>query len=76
MCKEIKNRIEELNTDLILQETKIDVVLKEIKTFAIKIDSKSINKFRQLLNDLQHYKNEYTCIKTQLITFNRYQLSH
>jgi len=76
VCKDIKNRIEELNTDLVLQETKIDVVLKEIKTFAIKIDSNSTSKFRQLLNDLQHYKNEYNCIKTQLKTFNAYQVSH
>lgn len=73
MCKEIKNRIEELNTDLVLQETKIDVVLKELKTFAIKIDSVSTNKFRQLLNDLQHYKNEYNCIKTQLKTLTVYE---
>jgi hypothetical protein len=76
MCKEIENRIEELNTNLVLQETKIFLLLNEIKKYAIKIDSNSVHKFRQLLNDLQHYKNEYNSIKTQLRTFTSYQLSH
>jgi hypothetical protein len=73
MCKEIKKRIESLDKDLKLQETKINLVLKDLKDFALKVDSISVNKFRQLLNDLQHFKNEYNCIKTQLNTFTIYQ---
>jgi hypothetical protein len=69
----INKRIEELNTDLVLQETKIDLTLKELKQFAIQIDLNSITHFRRLMNDLMRYKNEYTSILTQLKTFKVYQ---
>ena len=68
-----KKRIEKLNTNLILQEVKIDLVLKELKHYSILTDLNSNKKFRILLNDLQHYKNTYNCIYTQLNTFTAYQ---
>lgn len=66
-------RIEELNIDLSIQETKINLVLKDLKNITHKIDSISVNKFRNLMNDLQHYKNEYNGIKTQIRTYTVYQ---
>jgi len=69
----INKRIEELNTDLVLQETRIDITLKELKEFSIKTDLQSVKKFSLLLFDLQHLKNEFNCIHTQLMTFTAYQ---
>lgn len=76
MCKEIKNRIEELNTDLVLQETKIDVVLKELKTLFIKADLNSKKSFFKSLDELRHLKHDYDCIKTQLETLTIYEFRH
>lgn len=66
-------RIEELNTNLVLQETKLFLILDELKIFALKTDLAANTKFTNLIKDLEHYKNEYNCIDTQLNTFITYQ---
>ena len=59
-------KIEDLNTSLVLQEVKIDLVLKELKYYSTLIDIYSITQFRRLLKDLQHYKHSYNEIYKEL----------
>lgn len=68
-----KNRIEELNTNLVLTETKILVVLDEIEELIFKQDEESSIKFILSINNLQHLKNEYHTIYIQLKTLKAYQ---
>lgn len=59
-------KIEELNTNLVLQDLKIDLVLKDLKYYSALTDSESIIKFKILLKELQHNKNIYNVIYSQL----------
>lgn len=68
-----KKRIEELNTNLVLQETIIFMLIDDLKNTALKTDSDSCKKFRFLLNEIQHNKNEYNSIYVQLNTFTAYE---
>ena len=66
-------RIDELNTNLVLQETKLLLCIDNLKELILKTDSISVNYFRFHLNELQHLKNEYNTIYIQLKTFTDYQ---
>lgn len=66
-------RIEELNINLVLQETKMLVVIDNLKSLILKIDSNSIKDFIFAMNELQHYKSEYNTIYIQLKTFTEYK---
>ena len=66
-------RIEELNTNLVLQETKILLCIDNLKELIFKTDSISVNYFRFHLNELQHLKNEYNTIYIQLKTLTAYK---
>ena len=68
-----KNRIDELNTNLVLQETKILLCIDNLKELILKTDSISLNYFRFYLNELQHLKNEYNTIYIQLKTLTAYE---
>ena len=68
-----KNRIEELNTNLVLTETKILVVLEELEELIFNHDEESSIKFILSLNNLQHLKNEYHIIYIQLKTLTAYK---
>ncbi len=69
----INKRIEELNTNLVLQETKIYLCLDDIKSNFLKMDNQSLSDFRKFLNRLQYLKNEYNAIYVQLSTFTAYK---
>ncbi len=66
-------RIEELNTSLVLQETKLLLCIDNLKELICKTDSISVNYFRFHLNELQYLKNEYNTIYIQLETLTSYQ---
>lgn len=69
----LKNRIEELNTNLVLKETIIIMLIDDLQKTVIKTDSDSCKKFRFLLNEIQHNKNEYNSIYVQLNIFTAYE---
>jgi hypothetical protein len=69
----LKNRIEELNTNLVLQETKMLLVIDNLKSLILKTDSNSKKSFFIAINELQHFKNEYNSIFIQLKTLTAYQ---
>lgn len=66
-------RIEELNTYLVLKETIIIMLIDDLKNSAIKTDSSSCKKFKFLLDEIQHNKNEYNTTYIQLQTLTSYQ---
>ena len=66
-------RIEELNTNLVLKETNILVVLNELEKLIFKHDKDSLTKFILLIKELQHLKNEYNTIYFQLKTLTAYE---
>lgn len=66
-------RIDELNTNLVLKETIIIMLIDDLKNTATKTDSNSCKKFKFLLNEIQHNKNEYNTIYIQLQTLTSYQ---
>ncbi len=68
-----KNRIEELNTNLVLQETKMLLVIDNLKSLILKTDSNSKKSFVIAINELQHFKDEYNSITIQLNTLLAYQ---
>lgn len=72
----LKNRIEELNTYLVLKETVIIMLIDELKKVAIKTDDDNNKKFRFLINEIQHNKNEYNSIHIQLKTLTAYDFKH
>lgn len=69
-------RIEELNTNLVLQETKIYLCLDEIKSNFQNMDNQSLSDFTKFINHLQYLKNEYNAIHVQLSTFTAYQMTN
>lgn len=68
-----KNRIEELNTNLVLKETNILLVLEELEKLIFKHDKDSLTKFILSIKELQHLKNEYNTIYIQLKTLTAYK---
>ncbi|MBU3014754.1 hypothetical protein KO488_08295 [Poseidonibacter lekithochrous] len=76
MHNEMKQRIEKLNTNLMLKETKIIICIDEIKTLFIKADFNSKKSFFNSLDELRHLKHDYDCIKTQLETLTIYEFRH
>ena len=66
-------RIEELNTNLVLKETIIIMLIDDLKNSATKTDSNSCKKFKFLLDEIQHNKNEYNTTYIQLQTLTSYQ---
>jgi hypothetical protein len=71
-----KNRIDELNTNLVLKETILFMLIDDLKNTSIKADKDSNKKFRFLINEIQHNKSEYDSIYIQLKTFTAYQAKH
>lgn len=69
-----KKRIEELNTNLVLKETIIVMLIDDLQKTAFKTDEDSNKKFRFLINEIQHNKNEYNSIYVQLKTLTAYQI--
>jgi hypothetical protein len=72
----LKNRIEELNTYLVLKETIIIMLIDDLKKVAIKTDEDNNKKFRFLINEIQHNKNEYNSVHIQLKTLTAYDFKH
>lgn len=70
-----KKRIEELNTNLVLKETIILMLIDDLQKTAIKTDKDSNKKFRFLINEIQHNKNQYNSIYVQLKTLTAYQIA-
>jgi|GEM_PF-5423911 len=68
-----KNRVEELNINLVLKETNVLLVLEELENLIFKHDKDSLTKFILLLKELQHLKNEYNTIYIQLKTLTAYE---
>ena len=71
-----KNRIEELNTNLVLQETKMLLVIDNLKSLILKTDSNSNKSFVIAINELQHFKHEYNSITIQLKTLTAYEFKN
>ncbi len=71
-----KNRIDELNTNLVLKETIIIMLIDDLKKTAIKTDEDSNKKFKFLINEIQHNKNEYNTIYIQLKTLTAYEFKN
>ena len=71
-----KNRIDELNTNLVLKETIIIMLIDDLKKVAIKTDEDNNKKFRFLINEIQHNKNEYNSVHIQLKTLTAYDFKH
>lgn len=67
-----KNRIEELNTNLVLKETIILLLIDDLKKSITETSEDSNKKFRFLINEIQHNKNEYNSIFIQLKTLTVY----
>ena len=65
-------RLEQLNTNLVLKETVILMLIDDLQKTATKTDLNSCKKFRFLLNEIQHHKNEYNTIYIQLNTLTSY----
>lgn len=72
----LKNRIEELNTYLVLKETVIIMLIDELKKVAIQTDDDNNKRFRFLINEIQHNKNEYNSIHIQLKTLTAYDFKY
>ena len=69
-------RIEELNTYLVLKETIIIMLIDDLKKSAIKTDEDSNKKFRFLINEIEHNKNEYNTVHIQLKTLTAYEFKN
>lgn len=69
-------RIDELNTNLVLQETKMLIVIDNLKSLITKSDANSLKSFFIAINELQHFKNEYNSIHIQLKTLTAYEFKH
>ena len=69
-------RIDELNTYLVLKETIIIMLIDDLKKVAIQTDDDNNKKFRFLINEIQHNKNEYNSIHIQLKTLTAYEFKN
>ena len=69
-------RIEELNTYLVLKETIIIMLIDDLKKTALETNEDNNKKFRFLINEIQHNKNEYNSIHIQLKTLKAYEFKH
>ena len=69
-------RIEELNTYLVLKETIIIMLIDNLQKTAIKTDEDSNRKFKFLMNEIEHNKNEYNSIHIQLKTLTAYEFKN
>ena len=67
-----KKRIDQLNTNLVLKETTILIVLDELEKLIFKHDEDSQTRFILLIKELQHLKNEYHSVYIQLKTLTSY----
>ena len=72
----LKNRIEQLNTNLVLKETIIIMLIDNLQKTAIKTDEDSNRKFKFLMNEIEHNKNEYNSIHIQLKTLTAYEFKN
>lgn len=72
----LKNRIEELNTYLVLKETIILMLIDDLKKTVLESNEDNNKKFRFLINEIQHNKNEYNSIHIQLKTLTAYDFKH
>ena len=63
-------RIEELNTNLVLKETIIIMLIDDLKDTATKTDEDSNKKFKFLINEIQHNKkttgNPIDCLSSKI----------
>ena len=71
-----KNRIEELNTCLVLKETIIIILIDDLKKTVLETNEDNNKKFRFLINEIQHNKNEYNSIHIQLKTLTAYEFKN
>jgi hypothetical protein len=69
-----KNRIDELNTNLVLKETILFLLIDNLKKNVT--DPGNKKDFNSLIDDIQHNKSEYDSIYIQLKTFTAYQVKH
>lgn len=65
-------RIDELNTNLVLKETVIIMLIDDLKKIILETNEDSNKKFRFLIDEIQHNKNEYNTIYIQLKTLTAY----
>ena len=72
----LKNRIEELNTYLVLKETIILMLIDDLKKTVLETNEDKNKRFRFLINEIQHNKNEYNSIHIQLKTLTAYEFKN
>ena len=69
-------RIDELNTYLVLKETIIIILIDDLKKTVLETNEDNNKKFRFLINEIQHNKNEYNSVHIQLKTLTAYEFKN